>query len=256
MKHIKKKYLFQKEGSFNNLSSNLKTFNTLDQNILKEINKKEAYLEMEGGYVVKALVHNHNGKPAIIPIPDLTLVYYDSAYDLNVLRKKQEKILFEKVLIKETNLGEEALNEIYRYYGYSSSCIISLFTTLESFVNHLIPNDKPYFKKQKQKTEIYDKSQIQNYIQFDEKIKEVLPYFFDGITFFKVQNNNTQLIENLKMVRNEIVHPKSEITFKAQEELIKKILKFNYDSTFRAVAAFINLYKPNYIIECDCDNNY
>jgi hypothetical protein len=252
MKHIKKKHLFQEKGTLKNLENIAEVIKTVDASIIKKSKNKDSFIETEDGDFIKTFVFNRKGIPAIIPIPDLTLVYYDSAYNLNVFRKEQEINLFDKVLVKNEKLGEQAINEIYRYYGYSSSCIISLFTTLESFVNHIIPHDKPYVKTLKNKTETYDKNQIQNHIQFDEKIKDVLPFFFDGKNYFKNPTKNTQHIENLKNIRNEIVHPKSEITFRTQEELVKRLLNFKYEATFDAVAAFINFYKPDYIKECDC----
>ena len=37
-----------------------------------------------------------------------------------------------------------------------------------------------------------------------------------------------------------------------QEELIKRLLKFSFEETFNSVAKFINHYKQDYVIECDC----
>jgi len=149
-------------------------------------------------------------------------------------------------------LGEDATNEIYRYYGFASSCIISLFTSIESFINHIIPNDKPYINELKNKTEYFTKEQIQKGISFDIKTNKVLPYFFDEKNYFRNRTPSNQHITNLKNLRNEIVHPKSEATFQAQEETIKRLLNFKYDATFEAVAKFMNFYQPNYISECDC----
>ncbi|WP_338357160.1 hypothetical protein [Yeosuana marina] len=76
-------------------------------------------------------------------------------------------------------------NEIYKYYGFASSCIISMFTSLESFINHIIPNNKLYKKELHHKTEIYNKEQIQKGLSFDEKTKNVLPFFFENKNFFR-----------------------------------------------------------------------
>lgn len=256
MKHIKKKYLFEKKGGLDKLEAIAKVVKTVDTSIIKKSKSQDVFIETEDGIVIKSFVFNRQGTPAIIPIPDLTLVYYDSAYNLNRIRKEQEVKLFEKVLVKNEKLGEHGINEIYRYYGYSSSCLISLFTALESFINHIIPDNQPYIKELKNKTESYNKEQIQNNIPFDEKTKEVLPYFNNGKNYFKNQTKNTQHIYNLKDIRNEIVHPKSEMTFRTQEELIKKLLNFNYDNTFDAVASFMNFYKSDYVKECDCGVDY
>jgi len=231
-------------------------FKISDPSIYRASKNKEAFINTEDDYVIKSIVFNNNGRKAIIPLPDLTLVYFDSAYNLNILRKEQEINLFNNILNKDDELKEVELNEIYRYYGYSSSCIISLFTSLESFINHILPDLKPYVKKHSHKTEFFDKEQIQKGIKFDVKTKDVLPFYFDGKSYFKSPSKHTQHIMNLKNLRDEIVHPKSEITFKNQEELVKKLLKFNYDDSFKAVAHFMNFYKTDYIKECDCNADF
>lgn len=255
MKHIKKKYLFQREVTDElerELESKGEFINVASKELVKKAKKSDLYIKTDRGFLIKAFPVNYEGKNALIPIPDLSLVYFDSAYNLNVLRKEKEKELFEKIITSEKKLGEDATNEIYRYYGFASSCIISLFTAIESFINHIIPNNKPYIKQLKNKTEIYTKEQVQKSISFSEKTKEVLPYFFDGKNYFKHSSASNQHITNLKHLRDEIVHPKSEITFQKQEELIKRLLNFKYDKTFESVASFMNYYEKGYITECDC----
>lgn len=255
MKHITKKYLFQIEigDDIKKVLDNKSiSVSSTSKDLLKLSKKMDLYVTTEKGYLIKAFTINYEGTNALIPIPDLSLVYFDSAYNLNVLRKEKEIELFTKVKINVDKLGEDATNEIYRYYGFASSCVISLFTAIESFINHIIPNDKLYVKQLKYKTEIYTKEQIQKSISFDEKTKEVLPFFFEGKNYFKSQSSSNQHLTNLKQLRDEIVHPKSEATFQKQEELIKRLLNFNYDKTFESVASFMNFYENGYITECDC----
>lgn len=255
MKHIKKKYLFQLELT-DEIEKVLETkgeiINGTSKELLKKAKESDLYVKTEQGFLIKSFPFSYSGKNALIPIPDLSLVYFDSAYNLNVLRKEKEKELFSKIIANEEKLGEDATNEIYRYYGFASSCVISLFTAIESFINHIIPNDKPYIKPLRHKTEIYTKEQVQKSISFDEKTKLVLPYFFEGKNYFKQPSASNQHIVNLKSLRDEIVHPKSEVTFQKQEELIKRLLNFKYDKTFESVASFMNFYEKDYITECDC----
>jgi DNA/RNA-binding domain of Phe-tRNA-synthetase-like protein len=105
-------------------------------------------------------------------------------------------------------------------------------------------------------TEYFTKEQIQRSIQFDEKVKTVLPYFYENKSFYHKQTAQNQHIDNLKNVRNEIVHTKSEKTFSQQEDLLKRILKFKFNETFDAVAASMNFYKKDYIVECDCGTDF
>lgn len=255
MKHIKKKYLFQIEIGDDVkkvLDNKALSVSSTSKDLLKLSKNLDLFVTTEKGFLIKAFPINYEGTNALIPIPDLSLVYFDSAYNLNVLRKEKEIELFTKVKINVDKLGEDATNEIYRYYGFASSCIISLFTAIESFINHIIPNDRPYIKELNNKTEFYTKEQVQRGISFDEKTKEVLPYFFDGKNYFKNPSPSNQHITNLKKLRDEIVHPKSEATFQKQEELIKRLLNFKYDKTFESVASFMNFYDDGYITECNC----
>lgn len=147
MKHIVKRYLFQEKVTQEILNKGEKV-NIQDKNLVDRTRNKARglFIETDKGYIIKAFAYKHKGETALISIPDLSLVYFDSAYNLNVLRKEKETELFSKRILKEEKLGEDAINEVYRYYGYASSCIISLFTAMESFINHIMPNDKPYLK--------------------------------------------------------------------------------------------------------------
>ena len=178
MKHNTKKYLFQKAITDIDIGKGEKV-SLLDKALVKKSERKGFIYRNRKGFVIKAFPINYNGKTALIPIPDLSLVYFDGAYNLNKFRKDKEKELFDKRILGVDKIGEDAINEIYRYYGFASSCVISLFTSIESFINHIIPNDKPYIKELKNKTEIFSKEQIQRNISFDEKTKKVLPYFFE-----------------------------------------------------------------------------
>src|SRR5690606_29533275 len=122
-------------------------------------------------------------------------------------------------------------NKIYMYYGHASSCVINLFTSIECFINHLLPEDKVFTQVLKNRTESYNKKQIQESIAFWDKFRNVLHQFY-GINFFSTKSKATQHIENLKELRDEIIHTKSDQTGELQIKMFKKILNFNYDETF------------------------
>jgi hypothetical protein len=256
MKHIQKKYGFQLADAADKIGAIGTKFEINNKKSLKEAKKSDIYATTEKGFVIKCFLYQNNGENLVIPIPDLSLVYFDSAYNLNRLRDEQKKKLNEKIKgIGKKELSENAINEIYRYYGYSSSCLISLFTALESFINHILPDDKNYEKNCGHKTEIYTKYQVQKGLTFDEKTRKVLPYFFNK-DFFKKPTTNKQHILNLKELRDEIIHPKSEKNLASQEILMKRLLKFDYEKTMEAVASFMNFYQSDFIIECNCGLDY
>lgn len=259
MKHIKKKYLFQeKADTFKSKVESLPSFQNVDRRDSKTLKNSKnhfALIKTTDDFFLSGFIHNHNGKHTVVPIPDLTLVYFDHSYQMNLVRKEKENDLFKKLNSKE-DVTEDVSNELYHYYGHASNCIISLFTSLESFVNSLIPDNGKFERILKNKTEIFTKTQIQENINFTDKLKFVLPYFFNDKNFFKKQTPTNQLIISLKELRDEVVHTKSEKSFELQEKLFKKILKFKYDKSIEAVAKFMNYYKSDYITECDCGKDF
>lgn len=261
MKHIKKRYLFVEENYRENFPEIGESILLNDKRLVSKSKNQLLFVRSEN-MDIRAFAFNQNGRNAIISIPDLTLVYFDSAYNLNKLRQEQEKLMFNKIVVKdfseetEDEVTEDATTEIYRYYGYACNCVISLFTAIESFINSVIPDECIYMRKTSKCTEHFTKDQIQRSIQFDEKVKNVLPYFYDGKNFYHKQTAQNQHLENLKNLRNEIIHTKSEKTFSQQENLLRSVLKFKFNETFEAVAAFMNFYKKDYIIECDCGSDF
>lgn len=131
-----------------------------------------------------------------------------------------------------------------------------MFTSLESFINFLIPDDIEYPKIRKDRTEIYNKQQIELYIKFWDKVKEVLPFCYDSKNFFKKQTPTNNHLVKLKEIRDEIVHTKSKEMYETQSKLIEKLLKFKYEGTLMALRKFMNFYKANYIVDCDCGNDF
>ena len=129
-----------------------------------------------------------------------------------------------------------------------------MFTCIESFINHIIPDDKEFVKINTNRKEVYNKEQIQRNLQFETKIKEVLPQLINKK--FEFKSLVYQDILRLKLLRDSIVHTKSDLNFKLQEELFQSILKFPYDKIFESVAKFINFYKSDYITECNCGKNF
>ncbi|MDM1550521.1 MULTISPECIES: hypothetical protein [Empedobacter] len=257
MKHIKKKFYLEskdvpvplKEGK------KLLTVDRSDNATLKNIKKGEniSFVKTEDENYRLALIYKHQGQHIFLPVPDFTLVYFNNAYLNNKSRKKLEKLLFKKINNIENGYSENVDSEIYGYIGIATSAIIQMFTSLESFINYLIPDEGVYIKIRPEKTESYNKEQIQKNIRFMEKVKEVLP-FFTSKNFFINQTLTNNHIVNLKNIRDEIVHTKSNFLYQSQTELLEKLLKFKYDDTLSAIRKFMNFYIKDYNIDCDCSS--
>ncbi len=259
MKHIQKKFLFQdlyENVEFeNNPDYTWLDINKMDNELLKKAeNNSNIIIETTENEKIYACIYNHNGKRLTVPMPDFTLVYYDFAYGLNILRKSTKNEIFDKLSSIET-FSELSHTIIYNFYGYSSSCIINLFTAIESFINSLLPGDKKFERILNNKTEIFNREQIQEQLSFYVKLKEVLPQFY-GKNFFKQSTQATTHINNLKELRDKIIHTKSDNIGKVQSDLFKSLMRFKYDETFLAVKTLINFYKEDYIVDCSCENDF
>ncbi len=143
----------------------------------------------------------------------------------------------------------------YEYQGCASACVIMLFSSLECFINDIIPSNYIYKITDNKRTEIYNKDQIQEFIPFMDKMKKVLPDAL-GKNFFIKQTSSTSHIDNLRNLRNDIVHTKSDPTGINHSKILKKLLDFKYDETFKSISLFFNFYKINFIEECPCDENW
>lgn len=130
-----------------------------------------------------------------------------------------------------------------------------LFTSIECFVNDIIPTDYNYIIRDTKRTEIYNKTQIQEFIPFMEKLKKVLPDAL-GKDFFVKQTSATSHIDNLKDLRNAIVHMKSDPTGQNHADILRKLLNFKYDETFKAIATYFNFYKGGFVEDCPCDEDW
>ena len=257
MNHIKKRFLIQYQTNIakdmqkkgydvsvlDNNFTNTKLLKDKNNVVLIETIDNETY----GGFI-----HKLNGKNYVLPIPDPTLIYFNNAQESIRKIENQKNKLLKKLDLDNESLSESAMNELYSFYGTTSGFVIFLFTSIESFINQMINEDFVYKKILNNKTELYNKTQIQNNIDFKTKIKEILPRAL-GKDFFNKSTPTNQLIWNLKDYRNDIIHTKPQDNdYLKYQELIKKSLNFKYENTLDAVAKFMNFYKPGYIIECDC----
>jgi hypothetical protein len=153
-------------------------------------------------------------------------------------------------------LTENSLKFFYDFFGISSSFVVLLMTALEAFVNQKIPADYKYQKIEANKfTKVYDNEQIQRWISLDEKIQEILNKITNQ-SFTKHFPNKQIFIDNLKDLRDSIIHTKSGLAFENYTELFKKTLNFKYNDAIEAVRDFINYYEPNLIEQCSCGGDF
>lgn len=257
MKHIKRKFLFHDFLQKTELPQSFQKVDLkkVDQKILKNTSKDNfVILTTETNEKIFSFIYNDNGQNCMIPVPDFSLVNYNFAYTLNIERKEHRKKLI-KNLSNLTTPNEVSNTFAYNYHGCASSCIICLFTAIECFVNDIIPENFKYEIANEKKTEIYNKKQIQIAIPLMEKLTKVLPKALNKNFFLNHTPTNAH-IYNLKDLRNEIVHTKSDRTGRNNVEILKRLLNFKYDETLEATFKLFNFYKEGFIEECPCENNW
>src|SRR5690554_2194277 len=257
MKHIKKRFFFDyKENELNLNEHHVDFYKFDDEHEKKLIGKKGsvAFLELEDEQYIGGIVNKIDGKNFIIPIPDPTLIYFHNAQTSLKLISSDRKELLKKLSF-EGKIPETSINEIYNYFGRTSGFVIFLFTAMESFINQMIPDDFRYENEMTRKTEIYNKLQIQESIDFKTKITKVLKAV-SGKDFFQKSTPSNQLIYKLKDFRDEMIHTKDDGEIMKYDKLIDNALRFPYEKSLIAVAKFMNYYKPEYIVECGCGADF
>lgn len=258
MKHIKKRFLIQTTNDkFDIDNQGLEVIDINDKfnnKILAPNNGAMVYIKTLDDAIIGGFIHKVDGKSLMFPVPDPTLIYFNDAQS-NIARIKEFRSNLMQKLDFEESAAEPALNEMYNFYGATTGFIVFLFTAIESFINSIIPNEFVYVVDGKNKTELYNKSQIQDYIDFKTKLTKVLRAS-TGQDFFVKQTPANQLLFNLKEFRDDIIHTKADQNPLKYDRLIKISLSFRYTETLAAAAKFMNFYKPGYIIECECGMDF
>jgi len=172
--------------------------------------------------------------------------YFNCAHlNLNLIIHSRSTFL--DMFSQKEVLTESLKNEIYTYFGLCSSFIIMLFTSIEAFINRMIPSDYKDVVEARDKTEIRDNQQIQR-LNFDRKIL-ILNKALNKDFKYKYKLKYTH-IEKLQNFRNDIVHTKAvHANVSKYEGVHRCALKFDYVKTIEAVRDFLNFYEPGLVEE-------
>ena len=261
MKHLKKKYVLHLK---------------VDQDIRKVIDNAPEHKEevdrimssnLEGYYgititenndLVQTFKFEENGNVFMIPEPDPVVIYFDSArHYFNQIAGQREKV-FENTTMFASHVSATT-GDFYWYFSLASSYAIFLYTSIEAFINKMIPNDYVYQRSvQDKRTELFNKSQVQRHLEFSEKLLKVLPEI-TGKNFVIDHTHKYEQIKNLKKFRDEIAHTKSYDSTQGPnryENLYSTSLGFEYEKTLIYVKDFINYYQQNLIEICECGQDY
>lgn len=256
MKHIKRKTILELKSRipkdvFGEFSSEQNFKEALKSLKYKDVKEKHALLVMDSGELIRSFFFNDKGRACTIPLANPVLVYFNFAQSLlNGITTTKEKLL--KSFTGDEEITEDALRLFYGYFGQVSSFVMMLMTSMESFVNQKLDPLQSYSKPEGNKfNRVYNYNQIQRWIPFSEKITEILDVQ-QAKSFKKNYPIKQQHLENLKSLRDLIVHTKAGDKPDAYDELYRMSLGFNFIDTIHSVKDFINFYEDNLVEPCPC----
>lgn len=212
------------------------------------------FAHFDNDKIIECFSLQKNGNTYFVPEPDPILIYFNNAYFCYKAIKEQEKELFKKLEV--SNLNEGVAGQLYTHFGNCMGFVTALFTSMETFINSQIPQSYSYKIEQNNRTEIYNYDQIQRYVSFDDKWKKIIPEITkkDFAVNFPLKH---QHLVNLKEFRNMIIHTKAiNEGSTPYNYLFKKAFTFKYEDALFTVRDYINFYKEDYIVECDCDKDF
>jgi hypothetical protein len=207
--------------------------------------------------VLKARPVRHNGKLYITAFPNPVHLFLSLAVEHFIISEQVKENNFPKcgkkcgddmyLLDIDANGTHDCFND---YIKYRVSSIIMLVSSLEAFLNHIIPNDFIYKTKRKNKEVTLNKADIEGpQVIFREKLTEIVPqsikkdFFWDNIQSEK--NTILDLYEN----RKNLIHLKTnaENDFDIYFQTIDKMLDLDINAAIDSTILFMNQAVPNFI---------
>ena len=126
---------------------------------------------------------------------------------------------------------KEEHNLLFDYFEKVQMSIVAIYTAVEAFANIAIPNDYKIEKRNsKNIIEIWEKENIERWINTSEKISDILPSILNVISPKKLKI--WSYFKSLENIRNDIIHPKATSgSKKIDMNFLNKLLKENIFKT-------------------------
>jgi hypothetical protein len=146
------------------------------------------------------------------------------------------------------DIEENGTHECYNHYiKYRSSSIVMLVSSLEAFLNHIIPNDFKYKTIRKRNGKDiefnFSKKKIESgSVSFREKLEKIIPEMKNNQTFWEELTKEKENILNLYNNRKNIIHLKTnaEDDLKVYFDAIDKMLDLNIEESINSTITFMN----------------
>jgi hypothetical protein len=259
MKHVKKKFLVSHDVADDGYEY-MQTVKPTEDDIKKykagDFDDYIPHILTDSQKFIQCFKYKTGNKTFLIPEPNPIVIYFSNAQNNLADIYEQRENMIVALNTKGGDIGN-VMNAFYNFFGFVSNYVTSLFNSLEAFMNHQIPNDFEYRRFSKQKTELYNKEQIQRQISFEEKIKKVIPQVKEK-SFHRHQAHKFDIILKFKDFRDEIVHTKvdEKSAPNLYHKLFAKSLDYDYNETIQTVKDYLNYYDPELIEKCNCGSDY
>lgn len=149
------------------------------------------------------------------------------------------------------DIEENGTHDCYNHYiKYRASSIIMLVSSLEAYLNHIIPNDFIYRTIRKEKPVEFNKEEIESAkISFKEKLTEVIPQWLGNNAFWTIHQPEKEIILELYENRKNIIHLKTNAQddFERYFSVIDKMLDLDILASINSTIKFMNLTNVNFI---------
>jgi len=125
-----------------------------------------------------------------------------------------------------------------------------LVSSLEAYLNHIIPNDFIYRTIRKDKPVEFNKEEIESSkISFREKLTEVIPQWLNDNSFWSINSADKEIILELYENRRNIIHLKTNAQddFERYFSVIDKMLDLDVLASINSTINFMNLATKNFV---------
>lgn len=135
-------------------------------------------------------------------------------------------------------------NTYYKYLMYKISTITALISTVECFINEIIPEN---FTIENKKKETVDKEKIERHWNLKSKLKTVVPKI-KTIKDLKTYETKANRFLELSIIRNEFTHMKTKLDRKNMDPFInyfEQLINLDLKQKIEETKSLIDLIEPN-----------